>query len=74
VEIIENADTADIVSVEYFFDKDKGYGEATAITFGNPLPNGKFTFKIPFGNIPTGADTVFFRVQDGDKKVVSYKA
>jgi hypothetical protein len=68
VEIIPNPDTADVVSAEYFFDKDKGFGKATAITFAHPSPNNKFHFKISSGDIPPGADTLFVRVKDSDNK------
>jgi hypothetical protein len=68
IEIIKSLDTAKITAAEYFFSNDPGFGKATTKTFATPSANGTFTFNIPYNSIPAGADTLFVRVVDTDKK------
>ena len=49
---------------EYFFNTDPGIGNAVALTFSTPLPDGTFTFNIPLDNIPTGSRVLYLRVKD----------
>jgi len=64
VEIIKSLDTIDIAAAEYFFDKDPGFGKATAKAFEIPVPDGSFSFEIAYSQIPPNADTLFIRVKD----------
>jgi hypothetical protein len=68
IEIAKSLDTAKITAAEYFFSSDPGFGKATTKTFATPSANGTFTFNIPYSSIPTGADTLFVRIVDTDKK------
>lgn len=49
---------------EYFFNTDPGVGNAIAVIFSTPLPDGAFPFSIPLENIPTGSHTLYLRVKD----------
>lgn len=64
VEIIKSLDTTDIAAAEYFFGPDPGFDKATPQIFTTALPDGSFSFKIPYNQIPSDADTLFIRVKD----------
>lgn len=49
---------------EYFFNTDPGIGNATQVVLTNPLPDGSFSFSIPFENIPDSVNTLYIRVRD----------
>jgi hypothetical protein len=75
VEVVKGVDNA-VMLVEYFFDKDAGFGNAPSITFANPLPDGSFAFNIPGNQVIKGADTLFVRVKDstnGNWSITGYR-
>jgi hypothetical protein len=75
VEVVKGVDNA-VMLVEYFFDKDAGFGNAPSITFANPLPDGSFAFNIPANQVIKGADTLFIRVKDstnGNWSITTYR-
>jgi len=57
-------DNNKVVSGEYFFTTDEGFGDCTPVTFAVPAADGSFTFNIPRSSIPQGADKLFVRVHD----------
>ncbi|MEO8772078.1 MAG: hypothetical protein ABI402_18410 [Ferruginibacter sp.] len=63
---IEKAATQ-VISAEYFFNTDPGFGNAYQVPF-TPLPDGTFSFNIPFDNIPDSVNTLYFRVKDSINK------
>jgi hypothetical protein len=63
VEVI-NSVTAFITGAEYFFSTDAGVGNANPVSFGVPLQDGSFSFKIPLDKIPTGSNTLYIRARD----------
>ena len=63
IEVFKNIDNK-VHKVEYFFKSDLGVGDCASIIFATPAPDGSFTFDIPKGSIPAGADTLFVRVQN----------
>ena len=65
VEVIKSNGSS-ITLAEYFFDTDAGFGNCASVTFATPSPDGTFTFDIPSGQVPAGADTIFLRVKDSN--------
>jgi len=57
-------DNNKVLSGEYFFTTDEGFGNCTPVTFAVPAADGTFTFTIPRSSIPQGADKLFVRVHD----------
>lgn len=53
--------TANAVRIEYFFDTDPGYGQATAIT---PSQDETATYALSLDNLSMGAHMLYLRVQD----------
>lgn len=64
VEVINNPDTSNIVSLEYFYKTDPGFSRANPVQLPVTLQNGNFTFSIPSNKIPAGLDTLFIRAKD----------
>ena len=68
IEIIKTPDTVHIIAAEYFFSTDKGFAKATRKEFATVSQDSTFKFKIPYNDIPAGADSLFLRVQDDNGK------
>jgi hypothetical protein len=75
VEVVKGGNNA-VMSVEYFFDTDAGFGNCASFTFANPLADGSFAFNIPNNQIPPDVDTLFVRIKDsanGSWSITTYK-
>jgi hypothetical protein len=67
VEVDDNSDLSEIVKVEYFFNKDYGFGNNTFVLIDKSADK-TWNFKIPFNQFPTdwkANNTLSFRVQEG---------
>lgn len=63
IEVFKNDDNK-VFKVEYFFTTDLGYGACSSVIFATPATDGSFSFDIPRNSIPSGADSLFVRVQN----------
>jgi hypothetical protein len=63
-EVIKTDEPVKIIAAEYFFNNDPGFKKATKKTFSKTSADSTFKFKIAYNKIPSGADTLFIRVQD----------
>ncbi|MBL7717980.1 MAG: T9SS type A sorting domain-containing protein [Flavipsychrobacter sp.] len=69
-----NGGVSNIVSAEYFFDTDPGFGNGNQVTFTNPSPDGTFSFDIPANQLLSGNHKLFIRVRDNIGADVSLTA
>jgi hypothetical protein len=67
VEVDENSNLAEVIKVEYFFNKDYGFGNNSFVMI-DASPDGTWNFNIPFDQLPSewkANDTLSIRVQEG---------
>lgn len=54
-----------VVELEYFFDTDPGYNNATQVILNNPQPNvANYLFNVPVSGLSNGFHQFFIRPKD----------